>query len=79
MLKVDAALGSRVSSLIHTLRVAVESASQVNCNQGVCKGAESGGVMSVMMVAHCISVVFHAHSLLYKQILVGQHDILSPS
>ena len=78
MLKVDASLGSRVISPTHTLRLVVESVSQVNCNQGVCEGSERGGVMSVVMVAHCIIVISHARSLLNKQILVSQPDILSP-
>ena len=79
MLKVDASLGRRVSGLIHTLTVVAESVSQVNCNQGICVGADDGGVKSVKMVAYCLSVMLHAHSLLYQQIIVGQPDFLSPS
>ena len=74
-----AALANRKSCFAHILTVVVESASQVNCNQGVCKGADEGGVRSVMMVAHCLSVISDACSLLNKQILVRQSDILSPS
>ena len=79
MLKLDAALGNRLSSITHTRSGVVESACQANCNQGVCNGADEGKVKSVLMVAYCLSVISQACSLLYKQIAVSQLDILSPS
>ncbi len=79
MLKVDAVLGSRASGLTHILMVVVEGASQVHCSQGMCLGTDDGGVKSMKMVAYCLSVMPHARSLLYKQIVLGQPNLKWPS